>query len=264
MSIKLIAFDVDGTLYDPRAHRIPESCIEGIRLLKQNGILFCIATGRAHYGLGKALNDLHADYILSANGGVVVDGRGNILSHQDISLEECEQLISFAHRNEAGLVFKFPKHMYVYQYPEKVDWIDGQIHSDIGRDPFIFHARQDHHLLELPQCASLHADPAEVQKLAENSTLSFTQYSADGFDVAPKNANKGAGLAVLMNHLGLSKEETACFGDNFNDIEMMRTSGYSVAMGNAVQEIKDFADYITDPVDRNGIYNGLKHLHVIE
>lgn len=263
MSIKLIAFDVDGTLYDPKEHRIPESCIKGIHLLKQNGILFCIATGRAHYGLGKALNDLHADYILAANGGVVVDNKGRILSHEDISQQECEQLISFAHRHEAGLVFKFPKHMYIYQHPEKIDWLDGQIHSDIGRDPFIFHTKQNHHLMELPQCASLHADPAEVRKFAEKSTLSFKQYSADGFDVAPKNVSKGAGLTVLMNHLGLLKEETACFGDNYNDIEMMHVAGYRIAMGNAVAEVKEIADYVTDAVDRNGIYNGLKHLHVI-
>lgn len=263
MTIRMIAFDVDGTLYDPEKHEIPQSTIRAVRKLKENGILFAIATGRAHYGLGKALNDLHADYILSANGGVVVDGSGTILSHQDITLKECEELLDFAHRNEAGLVFKFPSHMYIYQHPEKVDWLDGQIHSDIGKEPFIFHPEQNRHLLELPQCASLHADPEKVAEFARSSSLSFKQYSADGYDVAPKSVNKGAGLKALMETLHLCRKEVACFGDNLNDIEMMRTAGYRVAMGNAVQTVKDMADYVTAPVGQDGIWLGLKHMQVI-
>lgn len=259
----MVAFDVDGTLYDTEAHCIPESCIEAIRMLKKNGILFCIATGRAHYALGKALNELHADYILSANGGVVVDSSGKILSHEDITPDECEQLISFAHRTQAGLVFKFPKHMYIYQHPEKIDWLDGQIHSDIGREPFRFSEKQNHHLIELPQCASLHADPSAVREFAETSSLSFKQYSEDGFDVAPKSVSKGTGLLRLMQLLDLRKEETACFGDNYNDLEMMHTAGLRVAMGNAVDEVKEIADYVTDSVGHDGIYNGLKHLQLI-
>lgn len=185
MKFKAAIFDVDGTLYNTEEHVIPDSCIRGIRLLKEKGVLFVIATGRAHYGLGKALNDLHADYILSANGGVVVDHTGNILSHEDITLQQCEELISFAHQTNAGLVFKFPHHMYIYQHPEKIDWLDGQIHSDIGPEPFIFHPEQNHHYEELPQCASIHADPDKIAQFAAKNILSFKQYSPDGFDVAP-------------------------------------------------------------------------------
>lgn len=62
MELKLIIFDVDGTLYDLKSHCIPQSCTEAIRQLKRNKIRFAIASGRAHYGMGKALNDLRADY----------------------------------------------------------------------------------------------------------------------------------------------------------------------------------------------------------
>lgn len=264
MSIKIVVFDVDGTLYDTESHSIPESCIEAIQKLKANHIRFVIATGRAHYGLGKALNELHADYILSANGGVVFDNRyKKVLSHTDISLEECSSLITFCKRENAGLVFKFLDHMYIYQHPEKIDWLEGQINSDIGTDPFIFHPEQNHHLIDLPQCASVHADSVDIEQYSKTSSLSFTQYSEDGFDVAPKNVNKGRGLRTLLNMLDISKEEVACFGDNYNDTEMMMNSGTRIAMGNAVPEIKQIADHTTDSVDQNGIYNGLKWLSLI-
>ena len=84
MEMKLIIFDVDGTLYDLNSHCIPDSAVSALRQLRQNGIPFALASGRAHYGMGKALNDLHADYIIADSGGVIVDGSGEILSHEDI------------------------------------------------------------------------------------------------------------------------------------------------------------------------------------
>lgn len=58
---------------------------------------FVIATGRVHYGLGAALESLGADYILSSNGGVIVDKENKVISHTDITLSECDQLLTFAH-----------------------------------------------------------------------------------------------------------------------------------------------------------------------
>ena len=81
MQIKAAIFDVDGTLYDLKSHCIPQSCTEAIRQLKRNKIRFAIASGRAHYGMGKALNDLRADYIIADSGGVIVDSEGNMLYH---------------------------------------------------------------------------------------------------------------------------------------------------------------------------------------
>lgn len=263
MPIQLVIFDVDGTLYDLKKHCIPESSIRAIKKMKENGIRFAIATGRAHYGLGKALNALEADYIIADNGGVIVDKNQNILHHQDIPLEQCQSLIKFAKENEAGLVFKFPKHMYIYQYPEKIDWLNGQINSDIGKEPFIFHSEQNRHLLELPQCASLHANAKKVKEFAQNCPLSFQQFSQEGFDVAPNGVNKGTGIEILLNILQLNKENCACFGDNYNDIEMMKVCGYKIAMGNGVDAIKEIADYVTAPIDEDGVEKGLKHLNLI-
>lgn len=263
MELKLIIFDVDGTLYDLKSHCIPQSCTEAIRQLKRNKIRFAIASGRAHYGMGKALNDLRADYIIADSGGVIVDSEGNMLYHEDMPFAECCQLLEFARQEEAGLVFKFPQHMYIYQHPEKVDWLQGQMNSDIGSEPFIFHPEQDRHYLELPQCASIHADPERIKAFAQHSTLSFRQFSEYGFDVAPQGVNKGSGIRRLLSLLDLPKSQCTCFGDNYNDIEMMESCGFRVAMGNAVPEIKAMADHVTTATDEDGILLGLQHLGVI-
>lgn len=260
--IKMLVFDVDGTLYDLVNHEIPASAIEAIRKAKENGYLFVIATGRAHYGLGKALNELKPDYILSVSGGVVCDKNHTVISHRDFMFEDVEQLVSFSRKHDAGLVFKFMDHMYIYQYPEKIDWLEGQKNSDIGSEPFIDCPSQDRHLKDMPQAACIHADKDLIRNTFNNHPrIQFLQYSNDGFDVVLKETNKGNGLQSLMDYLNLTKEEVACFGDNFNDLEMMETAGYRVAMGNAIDEVKQVADYISESTNNNGIYQALKHLN---
>ena len=263
-SIKMLVFDVDGTLYDLVKHEIPLSAVEAIRKAKENGYIFVIATGRTHYGLGKALNDLQPDFILSASGGVVVDSQKNIIYHHDFDEKDVKQLLDFCHVHEAGLIFKFLDHMYIYQHPEKIDWLKGQMESDIGSDPFVACPAQDRHLRSLPQSASIHANPSEINKTFGNhSTIQFLQYSSDGYDVVPTGVNKGSGLKNLMKHLHLRAEQIACIGDNYNDLDMMKEAGYRIAMGNAVQAVKDVADYITSTTDQDGIYQALKHLNCI-
>ena len=93
--IKLLVFDVDGTLYDLNRHEIQRSCRDAIAQAKQNGLIFVIATGRTHYGLGAALNALNPDYILAVNGAVVADGQGRILAHHDLSRGQVERVNAF-------------------------------------------------------------------------------------------------------------------------------------------------------------------------
>ena len=79
MQQKVLVFDVDGTLYDMVHHEIPSSAIAAIKKAKENGHIFVIASGRAFYGLGKALDELTADYIISMSGGVLTNNKKQII-----------------------------------------------------------------------------------------------------------------------------------------------------------------------------------------
>ena len=63
--------------------------------------------------------------------------------------------------------------------------------------------------------------------------------------------------------LGISRKDTFCFGDSVNDIEMLRAVGTGIVMGNGEPAAREAADYVTDPVAENGIYNALEHLGLI-
>ena len=67
-----------------------------------------------------------------------------------------------------------------------------------------------------------------------------------------------------MEYFGIAPEEIIAFGDGGNDIEMLRYAGIGVAMGNAADEVKQIADYVTTGVDNNGIAQALQHFNLIE
>ena len=82
-------------------------------------------------------------------------------------------------------------------------------------------------------------------------------------DVNPKGLSKKVGIDIFCKHFGIDIENTMAFGDGGNDISMLQHVKVGVAMGNANPEVKAIADYVTDEVDENGIWNALKKFAVI-
>ena len=82
-------------------------------------------------------------------------------------------------------------------------------------------------------------------------------------DLTSATADKANGIRAIAEHLGINISETMAFGDGGNDLTMLRAAGVGVAMGNALDEVKAHADYITSSVDEDGITNALKHFEII-
>jgi Cof subfamily protein (haloacid dehalogenase superfamily) len=82
-------------------------------------------------------------------------------------------------------------------------------------------------------------------------------------DITAKGNTKQNGIDEFIKHFGFKLEETMAFGDGGNDIGMLRHAGIGIAMGNAKDDVKASADYVTASVDEDGIYKALKHFGVI-
>ena len=81
-------------------------------------------------------------------------------------------------------------------------------------------------------------------------------------DVNPKGLSKQTGVEFFCNHFGIDIAETISFGDGGNDITMLKATGIGVAMGNANPIVKAIADYVTDDVDEDGVWNALQHFNI--
>lgn len=83
-------------------------------------------------------------------------------------------------------------------------------------------------------------------------------------DVTARGNTKQNGIDQIIRHFGIRLEETMAFGDGGNDIGMLRHAGIGVAMGNAEDDVKAAAEYVTTSVDEHGIANALKRFGIID
>ena len=83
-------------------------------------------------------------------------------------------------------------------------------------------------------------------------------------DVLPAIGGKDIGVQKVMEYYDLNHKETIGFGDATNDIPLLKSVGIGICMGNGKEEVKQIADYVTDSVDENGLYNALKKYQIIK
>jgi Cof subfamily protein (haloacid dehalogenase superfamily) len=113
--------------------------------------------------------------------------------------------------------------------------------------------------------AFLNSEEQEALKITERFMPSCAElrWSPDFFDILPRESSKSAGIDRIIEHYGISIEETMAFGDGGNDIDMLQHAAIGVAMGNAGDNVKAAADHITTSVDDDGILNALKKFNIL-
>ena len=227
-------FDIDGTLVSFQTHEIPPSTILALTQAKANGHKVFIATGRPPIiitNLG-AIEHLIDGYV-TTNGALCFVGN-DVVSCKSIPQEEARLVVKDAQEKQYGVIVIGEKDVAIFDPKGEVDYIFGQQFKDYEREL----------MSRLPGCTSGRWHPA------------FT-------DITAKGADKGEGLLAMASHQGLNPQQTMAFGDGGNDSSMVRGAGIGVAMGNAIDELKEIADYVTTSVDDDGIRNALRHFGLI-
>lgn len=260
---KLIAVDMDGTLLGDN-HAISEGSKKAIKRAREQGVQVVLATGRPLAGIEAFLEELDLvsdqDYAICYNGSIVQNtGTGEVIAKQilngsnlhqlyELSLELGVNIHAFS-RN--GLIT--PKASKYTQHEADLNGIDFQVvdFRDIEADEDIIkimfvddEEKLNRAISQLPQFVT--------------ETYTVVQSAPFFLEFLNKQSNKGEGVKKLAERLGISREEIICVGDAGNDLHMIEYAGLGVAMGNAFEEIKDAADFITKTNNENGV------AHVIE
>lgn len=265
--IKIAVFDIDGTLFDEVRREYPPSAVDALSRLQQRGIAVAVATGRPPATAAVLRSaGIFPDYLVCSNGHLVLGRNGRILEDRRFPAGLAEAVWQYCEKEDIGLLWKYPDRTYVYRdHPEfqKIFSKNKKI-SAVSANPIIY----DDHTVHLSQGANGGCLGCGLEALARFNQAFYGR--CRGVDINGRSSDlllwdvtKQTGLAALLRHIGIAPEECIAFGDNRNDLEILRFVGTSVAMGNGEEELKRVSHYVTEAVDRDGIALALQHFGLI-
>ncbi|MBM7692437.1 Cof subfamily protein (haloacid dehalogenase superfamily) [Peribacillus deserti] len=254
---KIVFFDIDGTILD-HEKKIPDSTREAIKTLQQNGVYVAIATGRAPFMFDYIREELDIETFVSFNGQYVVF-ENEVVYKNPLHTAELERLHQSAEKAGHSLVFMNEKTMKAsVKHSSFIEESLGTLNFPHPEKDTEFYTNR-----EIYQTL-LFCEPKDEMFYHQNhSFFRYIRWHELAVDVLPKGASKAEGIKSLMDRIGFKLEDVYAFGDGLNDIEMLGTVGHGVAMGNAINEVKKHAAYVTSDVSEDGIFQGLKKLKLI-
>ena len=256
--IKVLFFDIDGTLLSHSTGSIPKSTIQAIKRAQEKGIKVVIATGRDLVELKKLpLFEIEFDGYLTLNGNICYDANENIFDGNAIIPEEIDILVNIFKAGKIPFVLQNAHKRYINFVNDLVVKVQNETHGTI---PEIDEYKGE----EIYQCNAFCDKKVRRQLDDLLDHCEITAWNEYGIDIIAKTGGKDAGIIKYLEYAGYSRSQSMCFGDGENDQSMITFCGIGVAMGNGNEKLKQAADYITTHVDDNGIANALIHFGIVD
>ena len=254
-------YDIDGTLVSFESHQIPPSTIMALTQAKANGHKVFIATGRPPIiitNLG-AIEHLIDGYV-TTNGALCFVG-DEVVSCKHIPADEARLVVEDSIEKNYGVIVIGEKDVAVLDPKGDVDMIFRQ-HLAVEN---LNLAKPVEYVLQqrIMQLTPFFDKEYEVELMQRLPGCTSGRWHPAFTDITALGADKGEGVLAMARHLGFDPKYTMAFGDGGNDTSMIRTAGIGVAMGNAIDDLKKEADFVTTSVDEDGILNALRHYGLI-
>lgn len=257
--IKIIFFDIDDTLRNSKTGFIPSTVPTVFQQLREKGILTGIATGRGIFGVVPEIKALKPDFFVTLNGAYIEDKKGNVIYSNKIARDKVEEYIAWT--KEVGIDYGLvgSHEAKLSRRTEMISQAINPIYPDLDVDPDFY---QNEDIYQMWTFEDQGDDLVLPESLA--STLRMVRWHEHSSDVVPISGSKAAGVAKVVDQLGLKPENVMVFGDGLNDLELFDYAGISIAMGVSHDKIKEKADYITKTLEEDGIFNALEGFGMVE
>ena len=263
--IKLVVFDIDGTLIPYSTHKLAEETKQAIKLLQKKQIKVAIATGRQYKAINKDLIKLNFDYYLCGNGSYICDTNGVVLFKDEISDDDINALTEDFIKYNYPFVLRYSCGSYeanpnisIIKYSQRF-FSEKQLQE---LSQYILSTKPQN---EKPYACLCHIEEENFSKISSKYKHLKFVITGNGVlcDINLIRTNKGTSLRKLCNYLNVDISQTMAFGDDENDVEMIKCSGIGIAMKNSVNKVKNSADYITDTCENLGVLKALKKYSIV-
>ncbi len=258
MKYKMVILDLDDTLLLNNG-KISEKSKKSLKLAQEKGIKVVLASGRPTFAMNYIADELelskYGGYILSYNGSRIIDCKTrDVLYEIDLTNEQLKELYNLAIEHECYI------HTYVgdriltchdnpYTYIEseltgmEIDICEDFIESLPDKCVKAIIVQAPNHLKEVEEMLKPKINGKMTMSISKPYFLEFMN----------KDVDKGKSIERLCNKLNINTEEIMAIGDSYNDLNMLKIAGLSIAMGNAIEEIKKIADFVTETNENDGV-----------
>ncbi|MBP3400040.1 MAG: HAD family phosphatase [Erysipelotrichaceae bacterium] len=255
MDRKFFFFDIDGTLTDIKTFEVVKSSVDAIRQLEKKGHVCALASGRAHF---------RAKQFAQENGfkNMICEG-GNCIVIDDVMVVDDgldQDLVSSIVKQAYGLGLSVAAS---FDDSDRRYTRDEEFLKRVGNtQPFMtveIDELFDEHLKTLNvRRLFVEKDPEKIAQIPEVNLLG--QYPMTTYDFTIFECDdKYRGIQRMVKMLGGDEKDVVVFGDGVNDCKMMKEAAFGIAMGNACDQLKEIADYVTADSTDDGIVKALKH-----
>lgn len=278
---RIVFLDVDGTILEHGSHVAP-STGEAVRAARAAGHLVYLSTGRSASDIHPRVAEIGFDGAITNSGALVTSGDTVVLD-RPLSPARADRLLTVL--RERGIRYFLQTHDGVYASDDMAELM--ATHAQELRDRADgAGVKPEDSLVGLAGRDFPNADTADLAHIAK---AVFVSDRADGLDVlradlgddflvvpgsiplpggsngeiSERDTTKGSAIEVLLDHLGIDAADAVAVGDSWNDVEMFEVCGVAVAMGNAHDELKELADFVTTNVLDDGIANAFRRLELI-
>ncbi|MBO7338875.1 MAG: CCA tRNA nucleotidyltransferase [Lachnospiraceae bacterium] len=256
---KVLVLDIDGTLTNSEKQITPATKA-GIQEILQRGHKVILASGRPTPGMRRYEKELELEkyggYLLSFNGARIVECRsGEIVYQRLLSLSILPSLWRFAKEHGCGLITYLGDQVISAFEPDEYVALEARINGLPIRVVDNFLEFVDFDINKCLMTAPPEVAPEYEKQLRDMYQGIASIYRSEAFfiEIMPEHVDKASSLDHMLESLGMTRENAICCGDGFNDVSMIKYAGVGVAMGNAKDEVKEAADYVTGTNDEDGL-----------
>lgn len=253
--IKAVFFDIDGTLISFGTHCVPDSTVAALEAVHKKGIRIFIATGRPKRIINNLaqLEERHLiDGYVTINGSYCYLG-SDIIYKESVPLAIVKTVGEFCAAHDVPCIVSTEKDIYVTRPDEQFRYLFYE-YLHVDKMPVVdYNNLLTKRIFQLTPFFSIGQEQV-VRPYLEH--CSIARWHPAFVDIT--GGTKEHGIQQMLRVLGIDKSEIMAFGDGGNDRGMLRYAGIGVAMGQAVDDVKAAADYVTAAVDEDGVAKALK------
>lgn len=268
-NIKIVFVDIDDTL-NPSNGKVSDYTKEVMAKLKDKGIKVVINTGRSvSYAISKSIEAGLSDYVIGSNGAEVYNYKTKeSLFSKSIPVKEVKDIYNYAEEHDLTVIFNCLEERYInnknYNYNDEAvtyfDDIDKLLSKTSVNQIILLSANYDRMLAipnlfkeKFPDLRIVHSSVNLVEQRREKGKEYY-------HDIVLEHTTKSSGIVEILDYLDIDSEDAVAIGNGYDDVCMFDVVGLGVAVGNAVDTLKENAQLVADSSENDGVAKALLEL----